>query len=73
MSLKIAWIKRLINNDQYAISPFLAHYLKIDLHQFLACNVKESDLKDCWYQNPSLFWKDVLTHCVNTILENLIK
>ena len=64
-SLKIAWVKRIINNDVTCISPFLDENIIIDLHLFFLCNLKASDLNKIWKSKPSSFWIDVLTAWCN--------
>ena len=59
-AMKIAWIKRFISNQKTAVSPFLDKTLLIDLHDFFECNIKFSDIEDCWQSKPSIFWIDVL-------------
>ena len=59
-SLKIAWVKRILDNEQTSISPFLAKNIKVDLHIFFQCNLRKTDLDDCWYAKPSSFWCNVL-------------
>ena len=59
-SLKIAWVKRILENEVTCISPFLDEYIYIDLHLFFQCNLKSSDLSKTWRLKPSIFWLDVL-------------
>ena len=60
-SLKVAWVKRILDNDVTCISPFLEEYIPLNLHLFFQCNLKASDLNRSWRQKPSSFWLDVLT------------
>ena len=60
-SLKIAWAKRILDNDESHISPFLAINVRINLHMFFRCNLNENDLSTCWLQKPSSFWVNVLS------------
>ena len=60
-SLKVAWVKRILENEVTCISPFLEEYIPLDLHLFFQCNLKASDLNRTWRQKPSSFWIDVLT------------
>ena len=60
-SLKIAWVKRILDNEETHISPFLARFLKVNVHMFFRCNLKETDIHFSWYQKPSSFWRNVLS------------
>ena len=60
-SLKIAWVKRIMDNDLSYISPFLDENIIIDLHLFFQCNLMVPDLETAWRSKPSIFWIDVLT------------
>ena len=60
-ALKIAWVKRILENEETQISPFLAKYMKINVHMFFHCNLKENDIHYCLYQKPSSFWHNVLS------------
>ena len=59
-SLKIAWVKRIMENEQDSISPFLCRNIKVDLHLFFHCNLKITDMNACWYEKPSSFWYNIL-------------
>ena len=58
-SLKMAWVKRILENDASCISPLLSKSIKIGLHMFFQCNVRATDLDKCWYEKPSSFWIDM--------------
>ena len=60
-SLKVAWVKRILDNEESSISPFLARNMNINLHMFFRCNLKETDLYSSWRQKPSTFWQNVLS------------
>ena len=60
-SLKLSWVKRIIENEEPIISPFLACYMKMNIHLFFRCNLKVTDLNTSWYQKPSIFWQNVLS------------
>ena len=60
-SLKIAWVKRILDNDVSLISPFLEDNVLIDLHLYFHCNLKVTDLDKTWRQKPSSFWFDVIS------------
>ena len=59
-SLKMAWIKRLLNSDADCVSPFLKVNLKVGFDTLFRCNLKKSDLKDCSNSQLPLFWKQTL-------------
>ena len=64
-SLKMAWVKRILDNEASYISPFLEDNIIIDLHMFFHCNLKASDIETSWRSKPSSFWVDVLTTWCN--------
>lgn len=66
-ALKIAWIKRIIDDSENIISPILNYYCKVDLKYLLECNLSPEDSKCCWAKHPSQFWSDVIYHwcCFN--------
>ena len=59
-SLKLAWIKRMVDSGMSETSPFLYHNIKIDPHLLFQCNIKVEDLGFIWQNKPSSFWIDVL-------------
>ena len=62
-SLKIAWIKRLLlNNNVNSYSPFLSSEAKIDIPTLIKCNLNPRDLSDCFYHTPPVLWGNILTH-----------
>ena len=65
-SLKIAWVKRIVDNEVSHISPFLEENIIIDLHLFFQCNLKVTDLNRTWRSKPPSFWLDVLTAWCNS-------
>ena len=60
-SLKIPWIKRIIENPKYTICPILDLYCKIDIKLLLHCNIAATDISFCFKRKLPNFWRDVLT------------
>ena len=54
-SLKISWIKRILNSAKFAISPVLDFYSKIDTKLLLECNLQETDITQCFEKKYHLF------------------
>ena len=59
-SLKIPWIKRIIQNPKYTICPILDLYCKTDMKILLQCNIAANDLSFCFKKQLPKFWIDVL-------------
>ena len=64
-SMKIAWVKRILDNNESLISPFLEDNIIINLHTFFQCNLKVTDLNKTWRSKPSSFWLDVISTWCN--------
>ena len=60
-SLKIAWVKRFLDGEPEIVSPYLHLNFKINLDLFFKCNIKASDVHECYNGNPTLFWKQVIS------------
>ena len=69
-ALKIAWVKRLLEDKNHSIGINLNSMLKIEPNLLFKCNMSSTDLTCCWEKVPSQFWKDVLVHWCNFNYEN---
>ncbi len=70
-SLKIAWIKRLLQENNKSIGINLNSYLKMESNLLFKCNLSTKDLVNCFAKEPPQFWKDVLVHWCNLNYENV--
>lgn len=61
ISLKIAWVKRILDNPEFAVCPMINKYCKTDIKFLLECNLSSKDMIHCFTQLPSQFWLDVIS------------
>ena len=59
VSLKIAWIKRILLSD-YTFCPTLEAYSKIEFATLVKCNLSPKDSDSYWYKDPAPLWRNVL-------------
>ena len=59
-ALKIAWIKRIMNETDNDIYTYLNYYAKTDIRLLIKCNLSVKDINQCWKKTPPIFWLDVL-------------
>ncbi len=69
-ALKIAWVKRLLQENNNSIGINLNSVFKIESNLLFQCNISSTDLACCWEKVPSQFWNDVLVHWCNLNYEN---
>ena len=48
MALKIAWIKRIMNETDNGIFNYLNYYAKTDIKFLIKCNLSAEDIRQCW-------------------------
>ena len=61
-SLKIAWVKRFLQENNNSTGINLKSCLKIEPNLLFKCNIFSKDLVSCYEKEPPQFWKDVLGH-----------
>ena len=62
VALKLSWIKRIIEGKENKIYSILENYLKYDIKLILKRNISAQDCNQCWKDNASAFWKEILKH-----------
>ena len=64
-SLKISWIKRILENPRYSICPILDRYCKIEIPLLLKCNLEYKDIEYAFSKPIPLFWQNVIQSWCN--------
>ena len=57
VTLKLTWIKRIIEGEENKIYSILENYLKYDIELIFKCNISAQDCDQCWKDNAQCFWR----------------